>query len=242
MKSYCIFCKSGAEQSVAQVINRHSQQYVAIAPKRVLQEKRNGVWQNRELPLLPGYVFLYTKDSNDKISDIRSHSNINVNADTKANSNLAESSDAEANCSLTDYTNTIENATADTNSTANANANSNTNTVSNNTLQSNDRIQVRANDMYKILQYDAGIKELSGDDKQYALWIYNNSGYIKSSKLFECGDGIKVIEGPLHSCMGRIIRLDKHKRRAIVEFDFDGCKRTVSLSADCISAYEEKAV
>ncbi len=223
---------------------------MAIAPKRVLQEKRNGVWQNRELPLLPGYVFLYTKDSNDKISDIRSHSNINVSADTKANSNVAESSDAEANGSLTDYTNTntntntnaIANTTAYTNANANTNTNANADTVSNNTPQSNERIHVRANDMYRILQYDAGIKELSGDDMQYALWIYNNSGYIKSSKLFECGDGIKVIEGPLHSCMGRIIRLDKHKRRAIVEFDFDGCKRTVSLSADCISMYEEKAV
>lgn len=195
MRSFCIFCKSGCEQSVAQVINSQGKAYKAIAPKRVLQEKRNGVWQNRELPLLPGYVFLYVNDDD------------NDNSKRDANSNYLSSN--------------------------NINSNSNNSSSTGN--------QFKSKDMYKMLQYDTGIKELSGDDMKYATWIYNNSGYIKSSRIFECGDEIKVTEGPLHQCMGRIVNLDKHKRRVIVEFDFDGCKRTISLSADCISTCSVEA-
>jgi hypothetical protein len=149
---------------------------------------------DREMPLLPGYVFLYDNESVDVISCCDSNSDCDCNDSNNINSKIS--------C------------------------------VGN---------QIRANDMYKMLQYDQGVKELFGDDMQYASWIYNNGGYIKSSRIFECGDEIKVTDGPLQQCMGRIVRLDKHKRRAIVEFDFDGCKRTISLSADCFSSYEAEA-
>ena len=89
----------------------------------------------------------------------------------------------------------------------------------------------RVDHMYRILRYDSEMHRLLGTDLEYALWIMKNDGEIGCSKILELGDEIRVIEGPLLDCMGKVVRLDKHKRRATVKFDFDGKIRTVSLSA-----------
>jgi len=89
--------------------------------------------------------------------------------------------------------------------------------------------------IYKILQYDSSSRQLLGEDLEYADWIYRNNGAIRPSRVLEISDEIKVVDGPLLNCTGKIIRLDKHKRRAIVEFKFDGIKRQISLTVECIS-------
>lgn len=163
LKSYCLFCKSGSESSVANTINSLHKDLLAIAPQRVVQERRNDKWEQRNLALLPGYVFLFVARE-----------------------------------------------------------------------QSGKYRHVKVTDMYKFLQYEGGIKELEHEDHTYAMWIHKNHGKISPSKVLTDGDAIRVIDGPLLECQGKIIRLDKHKRRALVEFDFDGQKRLISLSADCV--------
>ncbi len=167
MYSYCLFCKSGLEQSVAKTINANYKGLLAIAPLRVVQEKKKNKWERRSLALLPGYVFLF-----------------------------AETEDADS------------------------------------------PIRVRVNHMYKMLQYEGGIRELVHEDLDYAMWIHRNHGNIAPSKVLYDGQTIQVIDGPLLDCQGRIVRLDKRKRRALVEFDFDGQKRIVSLSAECVGILE----
>lgn len=98
----------------------------------------------------------------------------------------------------------------------------------------------RVNNMYSILGYDKDMHELIGDDRNYALWIHRNHGCIGSSKVLKKGDYVRVIDGPLLECSGKIIRTDKHKRRITVEFDFDGKKRNVSLSAEFVTEYEKQ--
>ncbi len=93
-------------------------------------------------------------------------------------------------------------------------------------------------DIYKILQYDPGIRELHGADLDYSMWVYNHHGRISTSKVLKEGKNIKVLDGPLLDVTGTIVRLDRHKRRAWVEFDFDGQKRLVALSAECVKAEE----
>ncbi|MHB1484068.1 MAG: transcription termination/antitermination NusG family protein [Saccharofermentanales bacterium] len=163
IKSYCIFCKSGSEQAVAKVINAFHEGMKAIAPQRIIHEKRRCKWEQHSLALLPGYVFLYTD-----------------------------------NPMLDNY------------------------------------MQINITDMYKILQYETGLKELVHEDYEYAMWIYRNHGDISPSKVLADGDDIHVIDGPLLDCHGKILRIDKHKRRALVEFIFDGQKRVISLGADCV--------
>lgn len=170
MRSYCIFCKSGSEQTVADTINSLHKGLLAIAPQKIIQEKRNRIWEKRSLALLPGYVFLYSEDGLDARQS-----------------------------------------------------------------------RVRVTDMYKILQYDGGFKELLYEDSEYSMWIYNNQGNITPSRILSDGEAVQVIDGPLLNCLGRIIRLDKHKRRALVEFNFDGQKRIVSLGADIIESRKESA-
>lgn len=162
LDSYCIFCRSGCEEKVTGIITKYTPEIQAYAPKRIMREKKRGKWTQRELALLPGYVFLFGEE----IENIRS-------------------------C-------------------------------------------LKGNDIYKVLQYDDGIRKLAGSDHEYAMWILSHSGKITPSKVFEDGDEIRVIDGPLGNCTGKIVRLDKRKRRAIVEFEFDGKKRKVSLSADCM--------
>ena len=164
MKTYCAFCKTGSENIARQLIDRVNRNVKTIVPVRVLQEKRKGVWIQREYALLPGYVFIYLEDD----------------ACTELMTKFLE--------------------------------------------------------VYRVLQYGLGFRELAGMDFEYAMWIYRHQGVITTSKVLAEGKEVKVIEGPLLDALGTIIKLDKHKRKVWVEFDFDGQRRVVSLSAECVSA------
>ncbi len=167
LRCYCLFVRSGSEQTVADGICKGDPGIRAIAPKRSVQEKRSGSWTKRTLALLPGYVFVFGD------------------------------------------------------------------------LENNDLRKLKADNVYKLLKYDNELRELLGDDREYAFWILRNHGDIGTSKVLDLGTGIRVVEGPLADCKGKIVRLDKHKRRATVEFEFDGKVRTVSLSAEVVTAFEE---
>lgn len=91
---------------------------------------------------------------------------------------------------------------------------------------------------YKILEYQTGKRELIGSDYEYALWVYKHNGRIEPSKALFEGDNIKVIEGPLKDGVGTILKLDRHKRRAWVEFDFYENTHKVSLSVVDITLCE----
>ena len=91
---------------------------------------------------------------------------------------------------------------------------------------------------YKVLEYQTGKRELIGSDYEYASWVYRHNGRIKPSRALVEGDIIKVIDGPLKDGVGTILKLDRHKRRAWVEFDFYGKKHRVSLSVVDITSCE----
>ena len=166
VRCYCLFVRSGSEQSVSDSINRFDDHFNAMAPRRTLHEKTGSIWSSKTLALLPGYVFVYSSEP-DGGPFIR-----------------------------------------------------------------------RVDRMYKALRYNAEMRELVGDDREYAMWVYRNHGDITPSKILIEGDSVRVVDGPLLDCRGQIVRIDKHRRRASVEFDFDGSKRIVSLSAEVITGYE----
>jgi transcriptional antiterminator NusG len=53
-------CHTGYELHVIQIVRRYAPELTVLAPVRILPEKVAGQWRNREKPLLPGYIFLYT--------------------------------------------------------------------------------------------------------------------------------------------------------------------------------------
>lgn len=96
--------------------------------------------------------------------------------------------------------------------------------------------------LYRILQYERGLRSLQGEDRDYAFWLYRHQGQIQPSTVLQEGETIRVINGPLLDATGKITRLDKRHRRAWVEFTFDGQTRTVSLSASCVEADQPESV
>lgn len=98
-------------------------------------------------------------------------------------------------------------------------------------------IQVRQCDgFYKVLKYTDGSADLRGPDREYAQWIRTNGGVLKPSKIsLDEGNVITVISGPLKDMQGRVVKLDKHKKRVVVAFEFAGEIRNVNLSVEFVS-------
>jgi transcription termination/antitermination protein NusG len=89
--------------------------------------------------------------------------------------------------------------------------------------------------IYKVLAYERGLRALHYEDRDYALWLYRHQGRIEPSTVLEEGQTITVIDGPLKDMTGKIVRLDKRKRKVWVAFNFDGEPRRVSLSAHVLT-------
>jgi len=70
--------------------------------------------------------------------------------------------------------------------------------------------------VFSILTYDDNQWPLRGDDLFCAKWLFNHDGAIGISVVFIEGDEIKVIDGPLKDVQGKIIRIDKRNRNALV--------------------------
>ncbi|MDD2375586.1 MAG: transcription termination/antitermination protein NusG [Clostridiales bacterium] len=59
LNCYCIFCRSGQEKKIATRLTAAYPDLTALAAIRLIPEKRDGQWTEREHTLLPGYVFIY---------------------------------------------------------------------------------------------------------------------------------------------------------------------------------------
>lgn len=58
----CLFCKSGYEHLVVDVINE-TYPAVAIFPRKVKRLLKHGEWLESSVPLVPGYVFVYSNET-----------------------------------------------------------------------------------------------------------------------------------------------------------------------------------
>ncbi|MDO4564043.1 MAG: hypothetical protein Q4C04_00320 [Clostridia bacterium] len=57
----CVFCESGRESNTVRAIEREFPEAVAMFPTFERDERKNGTWIRRRLPLLSGYVFVYSE-------------------------------------------------------------------------------------------------------------------------------------------------------------------------------------
>ena len=79
-----------------------------------------------------------------------------------------------------------------------------------------------------------GNGELKGDDLAFADMLYAHNGVMGTIRLAEVGQYCTV-DDPLWQRMeGKVINIDRGRKRCCIEFGFDNLKRTVWLGYDLI--------
>lgn len=73
----------------------------------------------------------------------------------------------------------------------------------------------------RLLQGQEGQWTLSGQDFEFASWVFKQGGLIGLSKVYRENDKVKVLSGPLKDYEGNILKIDGRSRNALVEFRFD---------------------
>ena len=73
----------------------------------------------------------------------------------------------------------------------------------------------------RILGAETGQYELEGNDLKFADMLWSCDGIIGIQQAIEEGDQVRLVEGPFADLVGSIIRLDRKKKRAKVQFTFD---------------------
>ena len=83
-----------------------------------------------------------------------------------------------------------------------------------------------------------GNGELEGADLAFAQMLYEKNGVLGTVRLAEAGDRC-VINDPLwNNAEGRILKIDRGRKRCCVEFTFDNLTRTVWLGYDLVKTKE----
>lgn len=77
---------------------------------------------------------------------------------------------------------------------------------------------------------------LRGEDARFASYLFEHGGIIGKSHAVREGDRIRVVEGPMKDLNGTITQVNKQRRRATVEFVFDGIPRSVTMAFDWVQA------
>ena len=76
--------------------------------------------------------------------------------------------------------------------------------------------------------------QLQGGDLAFAEMLYNNGGTIGILKAYREGDRVKLVEGALGRFEGEIIKLDRPKGRALIQYQFDNAVYKTWVGFDMI--------
>lgn len=73
--AYCLFCTTGREEQVVRLIHENGWGR-AIFASRIKTILRNGAWTKVPVPLIPGYVFLYTQSEEQCFDELLGLNNV----------------------------------------------------------------------------------------------------------------------------------------------------------------------
>lgn len=93
-----------------------------------------------------------------------------------------------------------------------------------------------------VLRYSDGCTALLGSDLAFAMLVRRYAGCFTLSKALKEGDQVQIVEGPLADRIGRLIYIDKHKRRALIEIEFAGQPRKMALSFEWLSRVDSSVI
>jgi len=98
------------------------------------------------------------------------------------------------------------------------------------------------NEFITVLTYTDGDWRLTGDDEEYAKWIFKYDGLLSLSKAYKVGDQIQIISGPLKDFEGQITRIDKRNRSGQISVMFAGREHKIWLGFDIVKEYPANEV
>ena len=92
---------------------------------------------------------------------------------------------------------------------------------------------------YRFLKSNNNITPLSNQDLELVLHFIKTGPIAGKSRVyFDENSRIVVVEGPLSGLEGRIIKVDKRKRRAKISLDLYNDSFTIDLAFDIIGSIE----
>ncbi len=72
-----------------------------------------------------------------------------------------------------------------------------------------------------------GNRELEGEDLAFAEMIFRHHGVMGTVSLIHEGDCCRICDPAWSEVSGKVIKMDRGRQRCCIEFEFDGCRRTV---------------
>ena len=102
------------------------------------------------------------------------------------------------------------------------------------------RLLYSLSDVYRVLTYEDQSSALRGADSEFARWIRAEGGIIGKSNALREGDRIHVVDGPLKLFEGAIKKVNKQRKRALVEVNFHGICNHVWMPFEWVKAQDEE--
>lgn len=86
----------------------------------------------------------------------------------------------------------------------------------------------------KLLRDNEYIIPLSKEDEKIVTELSDQDHVIKASLGYIRGDRLYVTDGPLRGHEGQVVKIDRHKRIAILAIDFLGEKRNITVGLEVV--------
>ena len=84
--------------------------------------------------------------------------------------------------------------------------------------------------------------QLEGDDRRFAQMLYAHDGTIGIMRTYREGDRVKLARDMMGDFEGEIIKLDKRKGRAMLQYNFDGNSYKVWVGYEMIEDDEKPEI
>lgn len=95
--------------------------------------------------------------------------------------------------------------------------------------------------IYKFLKANTDIEPLTGEDRRVLVHFLEHGETVKTSRvLFDENKRIQVVAGPLKGLEGRIVKVDKRKRRAKVRLSMYEDSFSVDFGFELIEPAQEE--
>lgn len=97
------------------------------------------------------------------------------------------------------------------------------------------KVLYQVDGVIRVLEQD-GIAELNGADRRFAEFLLAHDGLLGNAPTYEEGQRIHLSKGYLAGFDGRIVRVDRQRERAQIEFTFDSAARKIWVGYDMMPA------